>query len=174
MTNKKKIIKARFEGKEELAKLLELEDTVKAQGTFLGLGDTPNTYNGKAGKVVSVSESEKGLVFTSAPQGKKGDKGDKGDKGEKGEKGDRGAKGEQGPTGPQGPMGSTGERGLQGLRGETGPEGPQGIPGVGMVGPQGPQNLFIQETVPTTEEPNYLWIQTENGKIKTMWIETGV
>ena len=37
--------------------------------TFLGLTDTPNSYSGQAGKVVSVKSAEDGLEFKVVPQG---------------------------------------------------------------------------------------------------------
>jgi len=35
-------------------------------------------------------------------------------------------------------------------------------------------NLFIQDEQPITNQPTYVWIETDAGNIKTFWVETGV
>ena len=41
--------------------------------SFLGLSDTPSTYNGSGGKFLRVSDSEDGIVFDTVPEGNEGD-----------------------------------------------------------------------------------------------------
>jgi hypothetical protein len=43
----------------------------------------------------------------------------------------------------------------------------------GKDGLNGNDNLFIQDTQPITELNKYAWFETENGNLKTLWVETG-
>lgn len=127
--------------------------------SFKGLNDTPDSYTGKAGKVLAVKSDVSGLEFISpqsgptGPQGPAGPTGPQGPQGPTGQTGATGPQGPAGPTGPQGPQGvkgdtgATGPQGPQGLQGPTGPQGndgPQGPAGpMGATGPQGPAGPVV-------------------------------
>ena len=119
--------------------------------TFVQLSDTPNSYTGAGGKIVSVKSDATGLEFTDSsllvgPQGPTGPAGPTGATGPQGPKGDTGDTGPQGLTGPAGPTGATGPTGPQGPKGDTGDTGATGPKGdtgdtgaTGPTGPTGPQ-----------------------------------
>jgi len=112
---------------------------------FLALTDTPASYAGEGGMVVTVTLAEDGLEFTAGVPGPAGPAGATGSQGIQGIPGAPGSQGPPGPTGATGSQGIQGVPGNTGATGATGSQGPQGIQGVpgntgatGATGATGP------------------------------------